>query len=139
MLGAFHDLEISVSKGNVIFPAGNAERFLGGYFPEKEVDLSEPCGAKSYTSPPDRVKCLSVEPDGSVVACCFPIGNLYEEDIDGILDRYDPYRNEAMSALLKGGVPRLLEYAETKGIHIDRGRHSSACGVCREVVSRLFR
>lgn len=35
IIGAFDDLEIPIGSGNVIFPSGNAVKYLGEYFEEK--------------------------------------------------------------------------------------------------------
>jgi hypothetical protein len=39
--------------------------------------------------------------------------------------------------LQEKGVIGLIEYAKTKGVDIDLSKHSSACGVCREIIKKI--
>jgi len=64
---------IPISKGNVIFPEGNALTHLAEYF-------TEPSPPNPHLESPDHVTCLSVNPDGSILAAEQIIGNAYEEN-----------------------------------------------------------
>lgn len=77
-LSAFRDTGIPTGEGNVIFPEGNAIRYLSEYF-------TQVCPENPYEENPYDVRCLSVAPDGSVLG-----GNLYERDILAIIDDYIP-------------------------------------------------
>ncbi|MCM1427313.1 MAG: radical SAM protein [Eubacterium sp.] len=79
ILKEFISLEIPVGKGNVIFPSGNAIRYLGEYFDENT----------EYTSPyeenPKDIRAVSFSPNGDVLN-----GNVYQKNILDILDGYKP-------------------------------------------------
>ena len=72
------------------------------------------------------------------MVCCFVIGNIYDEDIETIVNRYNPYQNEIMKVILSSGITGLLDYANQKGITIDTNKYYSTCDVCRAIVSRLY-
>ena len=78
ILDSFADLEIDMGKGNVIFPEGNALKFLAEYFTD---ELPE----NPYKDDPCNVKCVSFEPNGDVLG-----GNVYERDIMEIVNNYTP-------------------------------------------------
>lgn len=78
ILGEFSDLGLEVSEGNVVFPEGNAKKYLSEYF--KEIAPENP-----YTEDPCNVKCLSIEPNGNVLG-----GNIYSESILEIIKKYAP-------------------------------------------------
>ena len=78
ILDSFADLELPVGEGNVIFPEGNAQKYLAEYFTD---ELPE----NPYTEDPCNVKCVSFEPNGDVLG-----GNVYECDIMGIVNNYAP-------------------------------------------------
>ena len=137
LLNVFADKGIKISSGNNISPSGNALKYLAEYFsPPGQVDLSVPCGAAPYTSPLDEVSCLSINSDGTVQTC-LGIGNIYRDDILNIIDSYAPYKNPAKRAVLNGGVPELLRYAQAQGVAVDTGDCRSACSVCRKVMAAI--
>ena len=78
ILDSFVDMGISVNEGNVIFPEGNALKYLAEYFTDK---LPE----NPYVEDPRDVRCLSFEPNGNILG-----GNVYERDIMEILKDYAP-------------------------------------------------
>ena len=80
ILDSFVDVEISVGDGNVIFPEGNALKYLAEYF---TGELPE----NPYVEDPRDVRCLSFSPNGDVLG-----GNVYERDIMGIIRDYAPCR-----------------------------------------------
>ena len=127
-----------MSNGNDISPRGNAKKFLAEYFaPPGELDLSVPCGQMKYTSRLDEVDCVSINPNGDLTVCGLPIGNIGEEDVLTILDRYDPYENPAKKALLEGGVEELVRYAKGLGVEVDMSECYSACDVCQKIFTML--
>ena len=79
VLEAFGPLGIPEDEGNVIFPSGNALKYLREYFPEDAVPFSP------YEEDPRDVRSLSFSPDGSVLN-----GNICETDILDILRTYRP-------------------------------------------------
>ena len=78
ILDGFSDLGIPVGCGNVIFPEGNAKRYLSEYF--KDV-----CPENPYEEDPKDVRCVSFSPNGDVLD-----GNAYGTDILEILASYTP-------------------------------------------------
>ena len=78
ILAAFSDLDIPVGEGNIVFPAGNAKKYLAEYFGEnmpKNPYIEDPCD----------VRTLSFSPNGDVLD-----GNVYREDILTIIEKYAP-------------------------------------------------
>ena len=78
ILGSFADVKIPVGEGNVIFPEGNALRYLAEYFTDT---LPE----NPYAEDPRDVRCVSFEPNGDVLG-----GNVYGRDITEIIRDYLP-------------------------------------------------
>jgi MoaA/NifB/PqqE/SkfB family radical SAM enzyme len=133
----FSDLDITVSNGNNIFPAGNAAIYLSDFYEKKPLNLEAKCGEEPYTERLDNIETISINPNGDVVVCCFVIGNVCENSITEIIKRYNPYENQLMSTLLNGGVNALIDLAKTKGINIDISKHYSTCSLCSELVKKL--
>ena len=78
ILDSFSDLELPVGEGNVIFPEGNALKYLADYFTDNLPD-------NPYTEDPCNVKCLSFETNGDVLG-----GNVHKRDIMKIIKGYAP-------------------------------------------------
>ncbi len=78
ILGSFAELKIPVGEGNVIFPEGNASKYLAEYFTD---ELPE----NPYVEDPSDVRCVSFSPNGDVLR-----GNVYERDIMEIIKDYVP-------------------------------------------------
>lgn len=79
VLKEFDSYPIPLGDGNVIFPSGNALKYLGEYFEECE-DFSSP-----YDDDPRDVKSICFSPDGDVLD-----GNVYIDDILTIINNYQP-------------------------------------------------
>ena len=79
ILREFEALQIPVGPGNVIFPSGNALKYLAEYFDEN-ADRSTP-----YDEDPENIRSLSFAENGDVLN-----GNVYEKDILDILEAYRP-------------------------------------------------
>lgn len=79
ILKEFQAMGIEAADGNVIFPRGNALKYLAEYF-----DLSVP-QVSPYDEDPMDIRAISVKPNGGVLG-----GNIYQEDILEILDDYHP-------------------------------------------------
>lgn len=77
LLASFSELNIPEGSGNVIFPDGNALKYLGEYFTDSRPE-------NPYEEDPRDVRCISFGADGSVLD-----GNIYEADIMDILEGYD--------------------------------------------------
>lgn len=77
ILAIFAEMGIGENNGNVIFPSGNAARYLGDYF-DSSREICDP-----YEEDPKRIRTLSVEPTGDVLD-----GNLYRQSIVDIMESY---------------------------------------------------
>ena len=78
ILDDLSDLEIPIGEGNVIFPSGNARKYLAEYF---TGDIPK----NPYVEDPRDVHCVSFSPNGDVLN-----GNVYREDIMDIISGYEP-------------------------------------------------
>ncbi len=78
ILDSFADMEIPVGEGNIIFPEGNAMKYLAEYFTDT---LPE----NPYVEDPRDVRCVSFSPNGDILG-----GNVYERDIMEIIKNYAP-------------------------------------------------
>ena len=78
ILDSFADMEIRENEGNVIFPEGNALKYLAEYFTDERPE-------NPYVEDPRDVRCVSFEPNGNVLG-----GNIYERDIMAIITDYAP-------------------------------------------------
>ncbi|MBR6578936.1 MAG: radical SAM protein [Clostridia bacterium] len=78
ILDSFADMNITANEGNIIFPEGNALKYLAEYFTD---ELPE----NPYVEDPRDVRCVSFEPNGNVLG-----GNVYDRDIMEIIKNYAP-------------------------------------------------
>ena len=78
ILDSFADMELTVGEGNVIFPEGNALKYLSEYFTDEHPE-------NPYAEDPCDVRCVSFEPNGDVLG-----GNVYRRDIMEIVNNYAP-------------------------------------------------
>lgn len=76
ILARFGEMGIPENEGNVIFPEGNARKYLAEYF---TGDVPE----NPYIEDPRNVRCVSFSPNGNVLD-----GNVYRQDITEILRMY---------------------------------------------------
>ena len=76
ILNSFAEMGILANEGNIIFPEGNALKYLAEYFKDK---LPE----NPYIEDPCDVRCASFSPNGDVLD-----GNVYRCDIMEILRKY---------------------------------------------------
>ena len=79
ILAGFQAAGIEVSEGNVIFPSGNALKYLKEYFDPNASYVSP------YAEDPRDIRAICISPNGDVLN-----GNIYETDILEILERYNP-------------------------------------------------
>jgi MoaA/NifB/PqqE/SkfB family radical SAM enzyme len=133
-LAYFEALQIPVSKGNNICPAGNAAVYLSDFYEKKPLEPE--CDELSCTDCFDEINTLTIQPSGDVKICGFIIGNICKESIVEIVQRFDPNKHPLMSRIIKGGVKELLETAKKDGIKVDSSKHYSGCGVCHEIVKK---
>lgn len=77
ILQEFRSLGIHSSSGNIIFPSGNAKKYLGEYF-DDHTEYVNP-----YIQDPDDICTISFSPNGDVLH-----GNVNEKGILDILNSY---------------------------------------------------
>ena len=78
ILASLGDLNIAVGDGNVIFPEGNALKYLSKYFKDNVVE-------NPYEEDPYDVRCISFSSNGDVLG-----GNVYTKDVMEIINDYEP-------------------------------------------------
>ena len=78
ILDSFADMDITANEGNIIFPEGNALKYLAEYFTDEIYE-------NPYVEDPRDVRCVSFEPNGNVLG-----GNVHRKDIMGIIKDYEP-------------------------------------------------
>ena len=78
IISRFTALGIEEADGNVIFPEGNALKYLAEYFTDTAPE-------NPYVEDPADVRCLSFDPDGAVLG-----GNVLKTDILEIIKNYKP-------------------------------------------------
>ena len=79
VLRSFESLGIPTGSGNVVFPSGNALKYLREYFDENAAAFSP------YEEDPGDIRTVSVSENGDVLK-----GNLYRTDILEIMRTYRP-------------------------------------------------
>ena len=77
LLNEFSEMGIAQSSGNVIFPSGNALKYLGKYF-EESVEYDNP-----YRENPKDIKTISFSANGDVLN-----GNINDNSILEIIKSY---------------------------------------------------
>ncbi len=82
ILDVFSRMGIEPSEGNIIFPSGNALTYLKEYFDPSAMPVNP------YIEKEDDIRSICIGPDGTVLD-----GNIYQSDILGILERYEPSKN----------------------------------------------
>ncbi len=78
ILDNFSDMNIPIGEGNVVFPEGNALKYLSEYFKDSAPE-------NPYIDDPYDVRCISFSPNGDVLC-----GNVYKDGIMKILESYIP-------------------------------------------------
>jgi hypothetical protein len=78
ILDSFADMGIRENEGNVIFPEGNALKYLVEYFTDTIPE-------NPYVEDPRDVRCVSFSPNGGVLG-----GNVYQSNIMEIIRDYVP-------------------------------------------------
>ena len=81
IIESFADLGFATNEGNVVFPEGNAAKYLAEYF------ISD-APKNPYEEDPADVRCISFAANGDVLG-----SNFYTRDIMDIIAAYDPFIN----------------------------------------------
>lgn len=77
ILSDFESVGLPISEGNVIFPKGNALKYLTEYI---DPDAGDP-----YDDNPERIRSISIEPDNRLMG-----KSILTEDVTDILSGYKP-------------------------------------------------
>ena len=81
VLLSLSDLSIPVGEGNVVFPEGNATKYLSEYFIDQHPN-------NPYKGDPFDVRCLSFAENGDVLE-----SNIYKNDVLNIIKGYMPKKD----------------------------------------------
>lgn len=76
ILREFEQMGIETSNGNIIFPSGNALKYLGEYFSKGQQ-------SNPYVQNPEDIQAISISQNGDVL-----YGNIYQTDIISIIENY---------------------------------------------------
>ena len=79
ILAEFNQMGIETGEGNVIFPSGNALKYLGEYF-----DLSKET-KNPYQEDPTDIRAICFSANGDILG-----SNIYQENVAEILSSYSP-------------------------------------------------
>ena len=82
ILNSFSDLDILISEGNVIYPEGNAVKYLSEYFNNNTV-------SNPYEDDPYDITCISFSANGDVLD-----DNINQKDIIDIIKDYNPNKDK---------------------------------------------
>jgi MoaA/NifB/PqqE/SkfB family radical SAM enzyme len=138
ILKELKDLGIKISEGNMMEPSGLAIANLREFLPPKERIPKGKCGDIEYTSIPDSVECICVEPDGRIAVCNdFYIGNAGETDVIEILEKYDPFKIPEMKVIIENGMKGLVNWAREKGVESDSEGYYSICHMCTDIRKKV--
>lgn len=80
ILAIFNRMGITTNEGNVIFPSGNALKYLGEYF-DLNSEVKNP-----YGEDPTDIRAICLSANGDILG-----KNVYNQDIYDILSSYSPY------------------------------------------------
>ena len=78
ILDSFSGMNIPIGEGNVVFPEGNALKYLSEYFAGEAPK-------NPYEEDPRDLRCISFSPNGDVLD-----GNVYDRGIMEIIEDYEP-------------------------------------------------
>lgn len=79
LLGIFNEMGIGTNEGNIIFPAGNALKYLGEYFDKDNLPKNP------YEEDPADIRAICFSANGDILG-----GNVYNKDITEIIAEYTP-------------------------------------------------
>ena len=138
ILEELQGLNVRVSEGNFVEPAGLALLNLKAFLPPRVKAPSGACGDMPHTEPLDSVSCISVEPDGKVAVCDgLYVGDASKSDVLRLIDSYDPFGVPVMRALIEDGVEGLASLAGKRGVEPDPLGYRSVCHMCTDLRRRL--
>lgn len=79
ILGIFNRMGIETNEGNIVFPSGNALKYLREYF-DLNKEIRNP-----YDEDPADIRAICFSANGDILG-----SNIYKQDITGILSSYKP-------------------------------------------------
>ena len=78
IIKSFSEINVYENDGNIVFPEGNALKYLSEYFKDEKP-------VNPYIENPRDVRCISVSANGEALG-----GNIYRQDILDIIKNYAP-------------------------------------------------
>ena len=90
-----------------------------------------------YTGSLDEIKTIGINPNGNIEECSFLLGNVYNENILEIIEKYNPYENIYSRMLIEGGVKKLYDFALEQGVEIDTEDCYSPCMLCKKIMENI--
>lgn len=91
LLKEFESMGIPIGDGNIIFPSGNAIKYLSEYFTDDNTPMNP------YVDDPYDIRSIGVDPNGDVLD-----GNIYQADILSITQNYTPSQEATDIESVKG-------------------------------------
>ena len=79
IIAQFDPMGIEVNEGNIIFPSGNAIKYLSDYFDENNLPINP------YEEDPKNIGAICFSANGDILG-----GNIYKKDIMQIIEEYEP-------------------------------------------------
>lgn len=137
ILQELRKLNVEESEGNNVQPRGRALSSLTEFLPPRTPVPKGKCGDTPYTEPLDRVRTISIEPDGRVTVCeNFLIGNAFTQDITDILENYDPHKIPEAKTILEKGMLGLIEWAKSRNVEPKPEGYCNICHMCTDLRQR---
>ena len=130
-------LPIKIDRGNVVEPQGKALVNLGAYFQPAFDWPRTSCQEIPYMDRLDDIRCLCVEPNGDIPVCGFLIGNAARDDINDILEHYDPYQDAYLKLILEQGIEGVVRQARSLGLELRENGYYSICDLCTSLGREL--
>lgn len=78
----------------------------------------------------DDIRSLCVEPGGDIAICGVELGNAIRDDVNEILERYNPYEHAHMKLILLEGIEGLIREARSLGLELREDGYYSICDLC---------
>lgn len=123
-------LPIEAGSGNVMEPAGRAVDHFAAYFQRTYDWSTTSCQEMPYMDKLDDIRSLCVEPGGDIAICGVELGNAIRDDVNEILERYNPYEHAHMKLILLEGIEGLIREARSLGLELREDGYYSICDLC---------
>jgi hypothetical protein len=124
---------IETSSGNNILPTGKKRGNFAQYYTPLVIDKPLSCAEISFANSPTDIKNIRILPNGNVNICrSTSIGNIFAENIEAIIEKYNPIDDPILSLQLRGGINEVLDQANVKGAGINPVDYYGYCDLCTD-------